>query len=164
MISNGANDNLIGGTVAGARNVISANGGMGLHIEDGSDGIIVEGNLIGTDATGLAALGGNGTGVMASNGANDNVIGGTVAGAQNVIAANLGMGVHIEEGSDGNVVEGNLIGTDATGLAALQQRGHRNDDLERLQRQHDRRDRRRRSKRHLGQRRRLRCPHHRRLG
>jgi CSLREA domain-containing protein len=106
--------NTVGGTSAGARNVISGNLGTGVAITDG----VVEGNFIGTDVTGSKALGnaGNGVEVIDSN----STIGGTAPGAGNVISANTGDGVHLEgDLTTSNLVQGNFIGTDATGTAAL---------------------------------------------
>ena len=74
------------------------------------------GNWIGTDVTGLHALG-NRTGISVDV-ADNTTIGGSVAGAGNVISGNSGAGV-IVDSVDGIVIEGNLIGTDVTGLAAL---------------------------------------------
>ncbi len=47
-----------------------------------------------------------------------NTIGGTVGGAADVISGNKGWGVEIDGSSD-NLVEGDFIGTDATGTIAL---------------------------------------------
>jgi hypothetical protein len=120
-ISSGADDNTIGGTVSAARNVISGNSGDGVQIIGGlaATGNKVEGNLIGTNATGNTALGNSNEGVDISN-AEDSTIGGTVSGARNVISGNGGDGVVIF-GSDatGNKVQGNFIGTGANGTTAL---------------------------------------------
>ena len=60
----------------------------------GTTGNVVEGNFIGTDATGTHALGNGGDGVRSSTaGATGNTIGGTTAGARNVISGNAGIGV-----------------------------------------------------------------------
>jgi uncharacterized repeat protein (TIGR01451 family) len=114
--------NTIGGTAAGAGNLISANGsaafpGYGIYISS-SNSNLVEGNLIGTDVTGEAKLGNAGPGVVVVNSAT-NSIGGTTALARNVISGNGGPGVSVENFSSGNLVQGNYIGTDAKGTAAL---------------------------------------------
>ncbi len=115
----GVSGNIIGGTNAAARNVIAASGQYGVIIDAGSTGNTVEGNYIGTDASGSHALG-NAVGVTIQGGASDNTIGGTAAGARNIISANRIEGVYITgQGTDYNVVEGNDIGTDSTGLANL---------------------------------------------
>jgi titin len=90
-----ASNNLVGGTSAGTRNVISGNGGAGVLIYDsvGSTGNAVQGNLIGLKADGSGALGNGGSGVTFDNVANGNMVGGVVAGAGNVIAFNGGDGV-----------------------------------------------------------------------
>lgn len=109
--------NIIGGTAPGARNIISGNSSTGVFIH-GPDNR-VEGNFIGVDGTGTLPLGNHGDGVAisASNGAHGNIIGGTVPGARNIISGNIGNGVGLS--GDGNVVEGNYIGTDVTGEASV---------------------------------------------
>ncbi len=117
--SRGSN-NVIGGTAPGAGNVISGNADDGIYI-DGPAGTLIEGNLIGTDTTGTAALG-NGLGV--SSGVGDGIevhgtsaiIGGTTPGAGNLISGNTD-GIFTD--GLGSVVQGNLIGTDKTGTKSL---------------------------------------------
>ena len=122
-INAGATSNRIGGTTAATRNVISGNASQGIALRDaGTTGNSIEGNYIGTNAAGTAALA-NGTafhfaGVEISNGANANTVGGTAAGARNVISGNTGQGVAIIA-SNGNVVAGNFIGTNAAGSGAI---------------------------------------------
>lgn len=92
----GASGNVIGGTSLGAGNVISATLGFGVEIGDSaSTGNLIEGNLIGTDATGTLAAGNEGDGVYLSSAGN--TVGGTVAGAGNLIADNFGMGSSSQE-------------------------------------------------------------------
>jgi hypothetical protein len=111
--------NTIGGSVTGAANVISGNGGDGIDIATGSSELI-EGNFIGTDATGSFALGNRNDGISINTAAINNTIGGTSGGALNVISGNAQNGVEISGiGTSGNVVEGNKIGTDVTGTLAL---------------------------------------------
>jgi hypothetical protein len=120
-ISGGAHDNTLGGTVAAARNIISGNGANGVFINQaGTTGNKVLGNFIGLNATGAADLGNTGDGVRVSSGAANNTVGGTVAGARNVISGNGGDGIRIKDaGTDGNKVQGNFIGLNAAGAAAI---------------------------------------------
>ena len=142
----GASDTTIGGTVAGAGNVISGNEGDGIlitqYVSDLSDfdnnggpvatsSNLVEANMIGTAQNGTSALGNN-AGIFIAN-ATLNTVGGTTAAAGNLISGNvvneatgMGYGVVIVGGDNvnlsadtANVVEGNLIGTDVTGNASL---------------------------------------------
>jgi titin len=120
-IASGAANNTIGGTAAGARNIISGNQLDGVSFFDiGTAGNLVQGNYIGTDATGTTALSNAAEGVVISGGAANNTIGGTASGARNIISGNQFDGVSFFDiGTAGNLVQGNYIGTDATGTTAL---------------------------------------------
>ena len=107
--------NMIGGTVAGAGNVISGNGSGGIFITGGILDVVA-GNWIGTDATGTIALANAGDGVEL-NQTSGNTIGGTVPQAANLISGNTN-GVEIN-GSSENLVQGNMIGTDTTGTIVI---------------------------------------------
>jgi CSLREA domain-containing protein len=75
----------------------------------------IEGNFIGTDATGTQDLGnGYGVDVLQSGG---NTIGGPSAGARNLISGNDADGIIIL--SSGNTVQGNYIGTKKDGASGL---------------------------------------------
>jgi kumamolisin len=75
----------------------------------------IAGNYVGTD--GVNALG-NGAGIYVASGASYNEIGGTTPASINLISGNAGQGVAIGAGGS-NTVEGNYIGTDTSGSAAL---------------------------------------------
>ena len=108
-----SNNNLIGGTTPAARNVISGNY-FATQISGSNN--TIEGNYIGTDATGSFAVPNTLVSVYINGGSN-NLIGGTAAGAGNVISGNQGAGFLIF--GSGNFVQGNLIGTDVTGTKAI---------------------------------------------
>lgn len=121
---------LIGGTVPGARNVISGNaingpnGNIMLPVNS-SGGVTVQGNYIGTDLTGTRAIGPTTTGILIRS--SNNVIGGTAPGAGNLISGNI-IGIRVGGGSQngvaGNIIQGNLIGLNALGTAPLPNRLH----------------------------------------
>ncbi|MDB5349626.1 MAG: cya 2 [Planctomycetota bacterium] len=111
-------DNIIGGTVAGARNVISGNTGSGVNILGGSFNV-VEGNYIGTDSSGTTALANGVSGVNVDGGATNNTIGGASVAARNIISGNNLRGVDLGGGATGNRVSGNYIGTNLAGNASV---------------------------------------------
>ena len=109
------NNNTIGGTAASDRNVVSGNAGYGL-LFDGAASNLVQGNYVGTDATGLADLGNGSDGIALRNGSTNNTIGGTVSGARNIISGNDNDGIWItDSGTSANVVQGNWIGLNVAG-------------------------------------------------
>lgn len=110
QLTNSSN-NVIGGTTAATRNVISGNSASGIEI-GGSDNVI-QGNFIGTNSAGTAALPNPGGVSFTNSSSTNNLIGGTTAGAGNLISGNSQFG--ITGGGAGTTVQGNLIGTDVTG-------------------------------------------------
>ena len=125
MTIDGAPGNTIGGTAAGARNVLSGNVHNGVEIKNsGASGNVVLGNFIGTDVTGTIALA-NYAGVEIDGGASGNLIGTNGDGVndaaeRNIISGNLFAGVWISgAGTNSNVVAGNYIGTDISGTSAV---------------------------------------------
>ena len=117
----GSSSNTIGGTGAGAANLISGNLGDGIELirsNQDSTANVIMGNLIGTTEDGTPALGNKGNGINVE-GATGNFIGGGDSAAGNVVSANLQNGIELTAGATGNVISGNLIGTTADGRHAL---------------------------------------------
>jgi hypothetical protein len=121
-IDGGGPDTIGGLTSApgtGAGNLISGNIVFGI-VSGNQD--VIAGNMIGTNATGLAALG-NGAGIQL--GGDHSTIGGTAAGSRNIISGNIGLGgggwdnTSIIVGGNYNLVQGNYVGTDITGTTGL---------------------------------------------
>jgi hypothetical protein len=120
----GAPTTTVGGATAAAQNVISGNNSDGVDVVGSSAGTLIQGNYIGTDFNGTAAIpNGNvattiGSGVRVA--AAGVTIGGTAAGEGNLISGNNAFGIDIAAATaDGTIVQGNLIGTDASGTLAL---------------------------------------------
>jgi hypothetical protein len=122
----------VGGTTAAARNIISGSVTAGIEVDGSSPnpngtsatGNTIQGNYIGTDLSGTAAVPNN-HGIVITN-ASDNLVGGTATGTANVISGNTSAGVILEVTLAGgatqrNLVQGNLIGTNASGNAPLGQ-------------------------------------------
>ncbi len=94
----------------------------------GATGNVVLGDYIGTNAGGAGPLPNIQDGVLIDSGASGNTVGGTAPGSGNLISGNDQNGVHIRDTtSTGNVVQGNLIGTDVTGSLTIT--GNANDGV-----------------------------------
>ncbi|MCZ6834672.1 MAG: hypothetical protein O7G85_02765 [Planctomycetota bacterium] len=113
-----AQNNTIGGPLSGYRNVISANRCDNIYISNG-DGTLIQGNYVGLTASGSALVPLNPTNDTQRNiavGSHNVTIGGTSVSHRNVIAsANVGIILF----GNNCTVQGNYIGTDATGSYAL---------------------------------------------
>ena len=141
----GLNGSDASGVVA---NVISGNRGSGIVLA-GSSGNTVVANRIGTNAAGTSAIANRGDGIWITQRSRGNEIGGTafvdtvtgqtnnptgnkgtvtpvfvVPPLGNLISGNGGNGVLIDAGSRGNVLNGNFIGTTASGDGALGNAGN----------------------------------------
>ncbi len=115
----GSPNNTVGGTKSAERNVISGNAEFGVNLSYGATGNLVQGNLIGTWEEPQYALGNEQAGVrIGGSGTKNNTVGGTIAGARNVISGN-DRGVIIEDGASANTVAGNYIGIGASGLGVV---------------------------------------------
>jgi len=111
----------VGGTLAWQRNLLSGNGGAGVLVGGPA---VIEGNLIGTDASGTTAIPNGGAsnwgGVILGNRTNVR-IGGSDPASRNVISGNrpLGIAVWASFGASGAPtgfeIKGNYIGTDWSG-------------------------------------------------
>jgi parallel beta-helix repeat protein len=146
LIEGGTPNNIIGGSQAGQGNVISGNVGNGIEIQPrnqfapppdaNTGGNTIIRNFIGTNAAGTSGLGNGGNGIFIQGGPDaatqltrPDVIGDPFKGG-NVISANGGDGVFITgfftpvSGTTTNVVQSNLIGTDAAGKIALGNTGN----------------------------------------
>jgi hypothetical protein len=129
LIDSGASSNLVGGYTVSARNILSHNGRSnvaisGTNTDNGvmilknyTAGNVVAGNFIGISSSALNPAGLN-EGVLITESARSNLIGGVIAGACNVISSNAGSGVFISgTGTQGNAIQGNYIGLNAAGSA-----------------------------------------------
>jgi hypothetical protein len=106
---NNAPSNVIGGTTASARNVISGNHNSGVYVS-GADATsnVIQGNHIGTDTAGTGDLGNTYDGVRAGAYSSGTSVGGATAGTGNVIAYNEGDGVMVDR-SVNNAILGNSV-------------------------------------------------------
>ncbi len=118
---NGSWYNVIGGSNPEARNLISANGCAGVSLGPGGTNL-VQGNIIGADASGTLAMANNMDGIYIFNASNDNLIGGKTVHEANLIAYNANHGVLVMGGygAAGNTITHNYIHSNAElGIALL---------------------------------------------
>jgi hypothetical protein len=118
ILIDGSSNNLVGtdGTI-GIGNLIAGNAGPGVMVRGAtSTQNKIGGNLIGLSAT-LTALGNTGHGVVLTDGANNNLVGGTISGAINYISANGQSGIALLNQANNNKVQLNSIGIQTAGNA-----------------------------------------------
>ncbi len=130
LVYGGAENTALGVTSdIGQHNVIAGNGRDGIRIMGAETGTVhVNGNLVGTNVAGLAAVGNIGDGVHLLDGAAHLSLGMGPTASLGVISGNAGHGIHLEGGSA--VVNRHIIGLDARGREALpNQDGVRVDDV-----------------------------------
>ena len=89
---------------------------------NGASSNVVEGNFIGTDASGTTSIG-TGSGIDLHS-ASSNTIGGTTAEARNVIAGTTLPAIVVRHGSNNNTIAGNYLGLDVTGTVHLPNAGN----------------------------------------
>ena len=111
---------MIGGKNTGEGNVIFGSH-VGIRVDSAVQGTIIQGNYIGTDATGTRRLGGD-IGITTGNAPTGTVIGGSQPGAGNLISGN-NTGIFLGGGAVGSIVKGNRIGTDASGTRPVSNHG-----------------------------------------
>ena len=118
VVQNSASGNFIGYAPTDVGNVISGNTNDGIYIAStaGANNLITT-NYVGINAAGTAAIG-NAVGVAIN--APNTTVGGTTIAYCNVISGNTADLDGIAVGGSGNdIIEGNYIGTNAAGTAAI---------------------------------------------
>src|SRR5262249_35350005 len=108
--------NTVGGTSSAARNVISANL-WGIRLDGTASSLnLIEGNNIGTDISGAAALGNEINGIILSNNASNNAIGGIATGQANIIAFNVAAGVVVQSGTGNSILSNSIFSNGHLGI------------------------------------------------
>jgi pimeloyl-ACP methyl ester carboxylesterase len=126
----GPEENLIGGERPGVEctgpcNMFGLYWNAVLLYGDGVDSNYIKGNYMGVSADGSTVLPHWGAGIVVTEGASENTIGGVRSSAEctgpcNVISGNYGPGIAVgSEGSNDNQIQGNFIGLDPMGFDEL---------------------------------------------
>jgi hypothetical protein len=112
----GAAGNTVGGDTAAGRNLISANH-TGIQFDGaGATGNLVETNYIGTDLTGNGPLSNEVLGVLFTNAAGANTIGGFTADLGNKIAFHLQDGVRVQDGTGNSILSNSIWSNGRLGI------------------------------------------------
>ena len=126
-----ASNNQIGSTSPADRNIVSGSAIDGIHILGTlvapATGNMIQGNFVGVAADGVSSVGnrtepapapgaaeGNNLFGIEITGGNLNTVGGTAAGARNVVGFNAD-GIDVDNGGQQNVIQGNFSGVGADG-------------------------------------------------
>jgi hypothetical protein len=119
-IEGAAAHNRVGGYTVSERNLVSGNVAYGIPVFGaGCDYNLIVGNYVGTDVTGSFAIP-NTYGLLFDDGAANNLVGGSGPAARNLFSGNSAYGIFLYNlGTRDNVVKGNFIGTDASGMLAV---------------------------------------------
>lgn len=130
-----ASNNRVGGTLPADRNIASGNAIDGIHVVGSltapASGNLIQGNFVGIGADGKTGVGtrtepapapgaaeGNNLFGIEISGGNNNTVGGTSPGARNVVGLN-GAGIEVDNGGQGNIIQGNYSGVGADGVTPI---------------------------------------------
>ncbi len=115
ILIEGAFGNSVGGTTAAAGNVISANQ-WGIRVDGPAATLnLIEGNDIGTDSSATQPLGNEINGIIISNNASENTVGGTATGQANTIAFNQAAGVSVSSGIGNSILSNSIFSEPSPG-------------------------------------------------
>jgi hypothetical protein len=129
LVNSGPANVTIGGTTPAARNLISGNTFYGISYGQaggaggGGSNHLVQGNLIGTDASGGNAIPGQDRGIETLGTMSNILIGGTTAASRNVVSGNINYGIRFRGTGSGKVASGNYVGTNPAGDAPVPNEG-----------------------------------------
>jgi hypothetical protein len=114
---------VVGGAAANEGNLLSGNTQSGIVFSNASSNAIIKGNIIGTNLAGSAALANGEHGINIYTSVLNTIIGGGLAGEGNLISGNTLYGINNDVNSAGAVIQGNKIGTNMAGTAAIGNKG-----------------------------------------
>src|SRR5206468_8483278 len=103
-----------GGTAAGAGTVVSGNITNGIAVTGtGINNVAIQGNIVGPNATQTDRAGNAGNGILNDTNVSRALIGGTTAGAGNIVGGNQLQDILVR--GVNATIQGNTISTDPTG-------------------------------------------------
>ena len=116
-----SSNNIIGGSSAADRNILSGNTYHGISLvgNGNTSSTVIIGNYIGVDATGTQAVPNGRGGIIISGSTTSTQIGGPSAGERNVISGNSENGIGVYGNAADTTIKGNYIGLNESGDAAI---------------------------------------------
>lgn len=111
----------IGTATPGEGNVISGNVNTAVYIVNST--ATVQGNMLGVSVDGSSSLANGGSGISVEGATASALIGGESAGEGNVISGNASRGIILSAGASNTIIQGNIIGLNQAGDAALPNMG-----------------------------------------
>jgi CSLREA domain-containing protein len=114
--ANNAPGIIIGGATPGAGNIVSGND-VGIRVGSQATGVVIQGNRIGTDASGTQAVPNVGNGILISTVGVNSTIGGTNPGESNTIAYNCGQGIAFGGGNHWPILGNAIFGNGGLGIS-----------------------------------------------
>ena len=111
-----AGSSTVRGLVINGFTGFTTDAGNGIALSGGG-GNVIEGNFLGTDASGTTGRGNEDDAVNIESGSDNNLIGGTAPAARNVISGNGRVALFVA--TAGNIIQGNFIGTQRDGRNPL---------------------------------------------
>lgn len=108
-------NNVIGGTANGSRNLISGNAVHGIELAESCNGTLIQGNFIGTDVTGNNPLANQNTGINILSTAQPVTIGGVANGTNVISGNNIGIALR----GTAHDISYNYIGLNFSGVSSL---------------------------------------------
>jgi len=103
-------------------NVAGKNGNMGFELL-GSSANTFYGNKIGLGYNGNTNMGNLSQGIRIGTNCTNNIVGGAAAGQRNFVSGNRNNAIIVDQNATGNIIKGNYVGTDITGLVKVSNSG-----------------------------------------
>ncbi len=117
------NNTQIGGTVSGARNIISGNLSSGIQLNNDVHDTVIQGNYIGVGSDGITTILNGFVGILLAGSSTTTVtgtiIGGTTSSARNIISGNTNNGIYLQNNVHDSIIQGNYIGFGSDGTTPI---------------------------------------------
>ena len=115
VVVDDSSNQTIGGVLSATANLIMLNDGNGVEVRNGSRDVLVAGNYVGTNSSGVLGLGNGGIGIRVLQSSGTIVGGDSAAEAGNVVVGQVSDGIVITRTDDADVTAGTASGNRVLG-------------------------------------------------